>query len=326
MTHRQVCRNSGTAGIHRRRDILARGVADEQLRRMCEGGALRRVRRGIYTEAQAYAALDPNARHRIQALAALPEMADDAVLSHLSAAAIYGAPIWGMPMDRLCITRNRRYGGRIKPHVKVHCAPFECVAEVDGMLVTTPARTVVDLGRTAPFGTAVVAGDWLVREFGLTATDLATELDLGSGRSGMWAARQVVKFLDPHSASAAESRSRVRLRELGAPIPQAQGEVFTAGGRTLGRVHFYFGDSGVVAMVDGAGPGGRRPIRTAQRRDIALLDNGFHLVRWSLDDLSGDAVFVRLHAALARPRSARPDGFIRPAPLPEPRALTVRQL
>lgn len=295
---------------------------------MCAGGTWRRVRRGAYAEAAAYAALDPIARHRVQALAALPEMADDTVLSHQSAAAVYGAPIVGLPVDRLCVTRNRRHGGRIKPHLKVHCAPLESVAEVDGMLLSTPARTVVDLGRTVPFAAAVVAGDWLVREFGVTAADLAAELELGGGRCGISAARRVVGFLDPHSSSVAASRSRVRLYEFGVPIPQSQGDVFTANGRLVGRVDFYFGDSGVVAILDGQGDrvAGRDAVRSANRRDKMLRDNGFHVLRWTGDDLSSDAVAVRIHTALARPRPGGPEGYVRRALLPAPRPLTIRKL
>ncbi|WP_245717872.1 endonuclease domain-containing protein [Nocardia miyunensis] len=323
------------ARIHRRRDALARGVTDDQIRRMCAGGRWRRLRRGVYSEEAAYAELDVLARHRILAAAVLPDMAADAVVSHQSAAAIYGAPIWAAPMDRLCVTRNRRNGGRIKPDLKVHCAPIDSVAEVGGLLLSTPARTIVDLGRTVPFESAVVAGDWLAREYGVTAADLDVELEAANRRRGIDRARLVAKFLNPHSESVGESRSRVMLRELGLPIPRSQGDVFTAEGRFLGRVDFYFGDTGVVGEFDGRTRYGRRtqpghdPADTAaaeRRREDALRSAGFHVIRWTWDELPTDAVTARFRVALARVGRQRPQGHIRQSSLPEPRPLMIRSL
>jgi len=274
----------------------------------------------------------PVARHRTRAAAALSAMAGDAVLSHQSAAVIYGAPIWSAPVDRLCITRNRRHGGRIKPHMKVHCAPVESVAEVDGMLLTTPARTIVDLARTLSFETAVVAGDWLAREFGVTAGDLARELEHGRCRRGIDPARCVIRFLNPHCESVGESLSRVMLRGQALALPRSQGEVCTAQGEYLGRVDFYFGDSGVVADFDGRatpGRGGPHPGAAAsavKAREDVLRDNGFQLIRWTWDDLFTDAIAARLASALARAGRLRPAGYIRQAALPEPAPLTIRKL
>ncbi|MQY20787.1 endonuclease domain-containing protein [Nocardia macrotermitis] len=324
-----------SARIHRRRDALARGVTDDQIRRMCAGGRWRRLRRGVYSEEAIYAELDAVARHRMLAAAVLPEMAADAVVSHQSAAAIYGAPIWAAPMDRLCVTRNRSNGGRIKPDLKVHCTPIDAVAEVDGLLLSTPARTILDLGRTVSFESAVVAGDWLAREYGVTTTDLEVELTAANRRRGIERARQVVKFLNPRSESVGESRSRVMLRDLGLPIPQSQGDVFTAEGRFLGRVDFYFGDTGVVGEFDGRTRYGRRahpgydPVDTAaaeRRREDALRNTGFHVIRWVWDELPTDAVFGRFRVALARVGRQRPQGHIRPSSLPEPSPLLIRSL
>ena len=321
------------ARIHRRRDALARGLTDDQIRRMCSGGRWRRLRRGVYSEEAVYAGLDAVARHRVLAAAVLPDMAADAVVSHQSAAAIYGAPIWAAPMDRLCVTRNRRNGGRIKPDLKVHCAPIDTVAEVGGLLLSTPARTIVDLGRTVSFESAVVAGDWLAREYGVTAADLEAELAAAGRRRGIDRARQVVRFLNPHSESVGESRSRVMLRELGLPIPQSQGDVFTAEGRFLGRVDFYFGDTGIVGEFDGRARYGRRihpghdPADAAaaeRRREDALRGTGFHVIRWTWDELPTDAVTARFRAALARIGRQRPQGHIRRSSLPEPTPLLIR--
>ena len=307
-------------------------VAADEARRKCAVPAWKQLRRSVSEGARA--GLGPIARHRQLAAAALPAMAGDTVLSHQSAAALYGAPMWGVSLDRLHVTRNRRHGGRIKPHVTVHCAPLETAAEVDGLLLSTPARTIVDLGLTLPFGAAVVAGDRLVREFGLAPADLAAELELARHRRGIQAARRVVDFLDPRSRGVGESLSRIMLRGLDLPMPASDGDVFAPDGRHLGRVAFYFGDSGVLGEFDGSAAespppaaGGAPDAALAQRlRWSRLRDNGFQVVTWNSGDLFTNAVAVRLIAVLADAGNHRPAGYIRPAALPAPRPLRIRRL
>jgi hypothetical protein len=308
-------------------------AVDGETRRKCAVPTWKRVRRSVCATAESRTAPSPVARHRLLAAAALPAMAGDAVLSHQSAAVVYGAPVWGVSLDRLHVTRNRRHGGRIKPHVTVHCAPLESAAEVDGMLLTTPARTIVDLGLTLPFGTAVVAGDRLVREFGITTADLAAELEFARHRRGIQSARRVVDFLNPHSRSTGESLSRIMLRGLDLPMPALDGDVFTRTGRFLGRVAFYFGDSGVVGEFEvGATaetPAGAGPVDAVLSQRIRwnrLRDNGFRVVTWTSSELAANTVAVRLLAALADTDGHRPAGYIRPAALPAPRPLRIRGL
>ncbi|WP_324194152.1 hypothetical protein [Nocardia blacklockiae] len=315
--------------------MVRHGVTDDEIRRRCSGGRWRRLRRGSYADEAVFAGLDAVARHRVLADAVLADLSADAILSHQSAAAVYGAPVWAALLDRIDVTRNRRNGGRIRPKTKVHCAPVETVAELDGFVLTTPARTIVDLARAAPFEAAVVAGDALARDYGVTARELAAELDLAHRRHGVGAARRVVEFLDPHSESAGESRSRVALHRLGLPRARAQGDVYGGEGRMLGRVDFYFGDTGVVGEFDGRVRYGRllRPgedleeaVRAESRREAALRANGFQVVRWTWDELATGEVAPRLRAALARTRRVRPAGFICQAPLPEPKPLALRAL
>ncbi|MBB5911651.1 hypothetical protein BJY24_000518 [Nocardia transvalensis] len=321
-------------GIHRRRVAVRHGVSDAEIRRRCSGGRWLRLRRGSYADEAAFAGLDAVARHRVLADAVLPELSAEAILSHQSAAVVYGAPVWVALLDRVDVTRNRRNGGRIRPGTKVHCAPVETVAELDGFVLTTPARTIVDLARTVPFEAAVVAGDALAREYGVTPGDLAVELEAAKRRHGIAAARRVVGFLDPHSESAGESRSRVMLRRLDLPRPRCQGDVY-GDGRLLGRVDFFFGDTGVVGEFDGRVKYGRllRPgeqpgdaVFAEKKREDALRATGLQVVRWTWDEIPTDEVATRLRAALTRARRSRPDAVIRQAPLPEPKPLALHEL
>lgn len=303
---------------------------------MCVGGRWYRLRRGAYTDRVGFAGLGAADRHRILIAAVVANLSGDAILSHQSAAVVYGAPVWDQLLPRVCVTRNRRNGGRIKPDLKVHCAPVEAVAEVAGLRLTTPARTIVDVARTVPFEAAVVAGDALVRTYGVTADELEAELEAAKHRHGVHPARHVIRFLDPHCASVGESRSRVMFRRLGVPVPQSQGEVFTSQGTSLGRVDFWFGNSGVLGEFDGRARHGRllrsgddpaEVVLLEQRRADALRDNGFQVVRWTWDDLPGGEVATRVRQALlSAGQRARPDGWIRRTGLPDPKPIVVHTL
>ncbi|NNH72656.1 hypothetical protein HLB23_22805 [Nocardia uniformis] len=321
--------------VHRRRDAVLGGVSDDEIRRRCAGGAWRRVRRGLYADQAVYADLGAAQRHRLLVEAVVPGLSVEAIVSHQSAAVLYGAPLWVSELERVCVTRNRRGGGRIRTDVKVHCAPVDAVVELDGLAVTTPARTIVDLARTLPFEAAVVAGDAMAHQFGVTAIDLEAELGTAKRRHGCTMAHRVAEFLDPHSASVGESRSRVMFRRLGLPVPLARGEVYAPDGRLVDTVDCYFGDTGVVGIYDTRLPHRRHlpsghtacdVSRTEQRREEALRALGFQVVRWTRAELTSLEVGARVRVAIQRARRIRPTGFIRQAALPVPRPLTVRRL
>ncbi|WP_306362536.1 hypothetical protein [Nocardia sp. CC227C] len=258
--------------VHRRPEVLLAGVGDDEIRRRCAGGTWRRVRRGVYTEQAVYADLGAAERHRLLIEAAVPGLSVEAIVSHLSAAVLYGAPVPVAELERVCVTRNRRNGGRVRTDVRVHCARVDRVVELGGLVVTTPARTIVDLARTLPFEAAVVAGDAIARRFGVSALDLEEELGTAKRRHGCTQAHRVAEFLDPHSASIGESRSRVLFRHLGLPVPYSRGEVFTTGGRLVDHVDFYFPDTGVIGLFDQ-----HRPTRAAATDPATAHAAGTHV-------------------------------------------------
>ncbi|HEV7469342.1 MAG TPA: hypothetical protein VGO23_06115 [Pseudonocardia sp.] len=111
------------------------------------------IRRGTYVEAGDRRLEDPAAAHRLGVAAAVRVLASwpgGAVVSHVSAAVLHGLPVWGVPLDRVHVTRARRGGARTGRDLCVHSAlldPSEVVVR-DGIAVTSVARTLVDLGRS----------------------------------------------------------------------------------------------------------------------------------------------------------------------------------
>ncbi|MFE5699711.1 hypothetical protein [Rhodococcus koreensis] len=318
----------------RRQEALGRGYSDDEIRRLYTRGEWQRIGRGAYLSAAVCSALGDEERHRFLIDSTLHALSDDAVLSHQSAAVVYGLPLWRTALDRVHVTRNRRGGGRVKRRVTVHCAPIgDRVAVVDAHALTLPARTVVDLARTLPFEQAVVAGDAAVRTFGISRDELGAELALAARRHGIDAARRVVHFVSGHSESVGESRSRVMLARAGLAVPSQQGEVFDPGGRRVGRVDFHF-DGIVLGEFDGRVKYGRllKPgqspgdaVFAEKQREDALRDLGFRVVRWTWEDLESPSQAVdRVRRAIARAESPR--GWVVQAPLPSAQPLTVRSL
>lgn len=318
-------------GLLRRDEAVRHGISDDHLRHLCARGSWRRLRRGTYVYGEALTGLDAAQRHRLRVTAAARDVSADSIVSHHSAAVIYGAPVPTSCLRRVAVTRNRCGGGRIREHSEVHSASVDAVAEVEGLLLTTPARTVVDLARSLPFEPAVVAGDALVRRYGVQPNQLHAELHAAKGRRGVEAARKAVDFLDPRSESVGVSRSRIMFRRLGL-TPHTQGDVCTEDGYPLARVDFYFGDGAVVGEFDGpmrygrllrAGTHTAAAVAAERRREQLLRDCGLQVVRWTWDELCGNDVSLRVRLALAQRTHRR--AVVRPAPLPTPEPVCIRQ-
>jgi hypothetical protein len=259
-------------------------------------------------------------RHRLAVHAAVPRLAPGTVISHVSAAVVHGLPIWagphrGFDVDRVHATRDRRSGARRSTYLDLHAAaldPDEVVA-VDGVLVTSVARTVADIARTLPLEPALIPADAALNRHLVTRAELHRAVDLGGHRRGNTAARRLVAFADGGAESPGESRSRLALHRAGLPAPQTQHEVRTPDGR-LRRVDFWWAcgatGEGVVGEFDGRVKYGRllRPgqepgdaVFAEKLREDALRAAGLAVVRWAWSDLSDFApVAARLRSALAR--------------------------
>ncbi|WP_137723947.1 hypothetical protein [Prescottella subtropica] len=304
--------------IIRRDEALQRGAADHQLQRMCRNGTWQRIRPGRYADRALFDELGVYSQHRLLAEETLLSASRDAVLSHQSAAVVHGLDLWRTPLRLTHLTRDRPTGGRRTRHRHVHSAtltPNE-ITEVDGLRVTTSARTVVDLARTLPFEQAVVVGDHALHSLPLTSVDLAAAADLLPAHAGRRRAHRVLTQLDGRSESVGESRSRVLMIREQLPLPDCQSVLYDAGGKRLGRVDFLFESLGVVGEFDGRIKYGRLVSEGAVPADVlwaeklredAIRDTGWQVVRWIWDELdTPDLVARRILDAATRAQRCPP--------------------
>jgi hypothetical protein len=282
-----------------RPQLLAAGFSDDELRRLVRTGRLTPVRRGAYV--QGGVPDDALTRHVLHAVAAMRDLADDAVVSHVSAAVLHRLRIWGVRLDRVHVTRSRRSGGRCGALVHVHTAALDPgeVVVIAGIPVTSLARTVADLGRMLPFEQAVVLADAAMfprRRDRVAKADLVAALDRAPRRPGTRAARRAIEFSDGLSESVGESRSRVAIATAGLPPPVLQWAVHESStGGFIARVDVAWPELRTVGEFDGLVKYGRTltpgqdptEVLVAEKlREDALRGEGLAVVRWIWSDLA----------------------------------------
>jgi hypothetical protein len=289
-----------------RRDALEEGFSDDELARLTRARDWTHLRRGAYLDGEAPGSAV--ARHRLLVSATLGQLRRPAVVSHQSAAVLLGLPLWGVPLDRVHVTRRPPAWNDASRVLSVHVAHLDDdeVLDAGGLLVTSPARTAVDLARALPHDRAVVALDAARHAGLLTDAGLTDAVARCSGRPGARAARRAVEASDGRSESVGESRSRVLLRALGLAPTALQFPVRTAGGVLVGRTDFAWEDRRVVGEFDGRVKYGRllRPgqepgdaVFQEKRREDAIRDEDWGVVRWTWGDLEAP---LRLGARVRR--------------------------
>ena len=234
-----------------RRDALSAGWSDDELQRRADRGELVRLRPGAYLPSTA--GRDPLERHHRLIAATLAALRSPAVVSHQSAAVLHGLPGWGIPLDRVHVTRRPPASSDVGRHLRCHVArlPDDDVVVVGGIAVTSVVRTLLDLARVLTFEPAVVLLDAALHARAVDPVVLegrAAEL----GRvPGARSAGRAVRFADRRSESVGESRSRVLLARLGLAPSVLQKEVREPSGAFLGRADFGWDDERVLGEFDG---------------------------------------------------------------------------
>lgn len=190
-----------------------------------------RIRTGAYSPAGEWQPLTIQSQHRLLVIETSHYLAPETLVSHTSAAVLYGIPTLNHDLgDRVHVTRAREAGGYHSRHLIYHTSRRPPEARlVDGIPCTTPARTIVDLARHFGFRQGLMALDHCLRLGIVTVHDVAAEVAIAERTPRHWRAALVLDHGNPLAANAGESLARATLLYLGAPLPDLQPRVEVAG-------------------------------------------------------------------------------------------------
>jgi very-short-patch-repair endonuclease len=262
------------------------------------------LRAGAYVEAGVLRNLDPAQRHLLLIDATMPNVAPDAVLSHLSAACQLGIDLWQPNLRAVQLTRPGAASGHRRRSLQTFRAPVDDdeIVMLRGHRTTGPARTITDLARSLPFEAAVVAADAALQRKLVTADQLTQAARRSPRRPGMRGAHLVAAFADGRSESVGESKSRVLVHNLGLPKPEPQFKVRAANGHVFARCDFGWPRYRTIGEFDGAEKYGRllKPDESAgdkivqeKLREEVIRDLGWKVVRWTWDELDDPQSLAR---------------------------------
>ena len=222
--------DGGVPGLILARDV--RRVGDDM--RSPSPETLQRVRRGVWVARAEWEHARREQRHRVMMEAVAESRRAWPIFSHVSAALLWGIPIVGPHLNSVHLMSAGRTVARSKNGVVWHHERLadDEIAEIDGHLVTSYIRTLVDLARTLPFAPSVAVIDHGCRNSPLSGNvprppegvlgELHESLGALRGRPGVRGARAAIEFADPRAESPGESISRANMHVLRFPPPQLQ--------------------------------------------------------------------------------------------------------
>jgi hypothetical protein len=274
----------------------AAGLSQRRLRGLVNSGELVRIRYGVYAtrEILAEAETDSGLRHALEVAAVAGTRSRGVVASHESAARLWRLSLLNKVADgtvTLTVPPGPRTGEYKRAGVVTHVAelPGEHVTELYGVPVTTAARTVIDIARSATFRAGVVVTDSALHERHSSKADLRRVLARCEGWPGVTGARRAVDFASPLAESALESCARVAFDEQGLPAPMLQAHILGADGGVIGRVDFCWMRYRTIAEADGLLKyQGRQDAIAELKRDRLMREAGYEVVHFTWKELFGE--------------------------------------
>ena len=157
--------------------------------------------------------------------------------------------------------------------------------EIDGVLVTSVARTLLDLARHAPRLTSVAALDFALHESLVDLDALDAVCRACWNWPGIGRAHRALRLVDPRAESPLESLSRLVIWRMPFPPPVTQQRIGDHLGRFVARTDFGWAELGVVGEADGLTKYDRREALTDEKlRQERLEQLGLVVARWGWDE------------------------------------------
>lgn len=276
-----------------RRQLARCGVSEDRIDGLVRRRELLEVLPGVYLARPA----EPSMRQRLCAA----QLWSGGVISHRSAAALWKLPVG--PSTTVHVTvADGRYR-RAVPGVRTHRVPLARLHHLwfDGLRVTDRARTVVDLLRTEPIGTARDLLDPALQQGWLTEYDLDADLRAGPGRTGNGQLRRLRGELEPGAQAESERRLHRLLRRAGLTGWTPQHAVRLPNG--VRYIDVAFAEQRLAIEVDGRrahGDGSDR-FEDDRARQNELIAAGWRVIRvtWAMLTRYPDAIIAQIAQLLA---------------------------
>jgi len=275
-------------GVVARRQLVALGLSRREIERRIEQGRLHLLHAGVY--AVGHRVLSPHGRWMAAVLAAGP----DAVLSHRSAAALWGLRATSRTRIEVTAPRDLRPRKGLHPHCAV--LPDDERTVHEGIPVTTPARTLLDLA-------AVIDRQALDRALNeaevLRLSSPATFLERYPRKRGTKNLRTLLTSRrSTPTRSELEDRFLTFVDDHGLPSPETNTIIEGY------EVDAAWREAGLIVELDGyATHGTRRAFERDRVRDRRLTTAGWRVIRLTWQQLAqGEALAQELRTLLNQPR------------------------
>jgi len=171
------------------------------------------------------------------------------VVAGVSAAALHGSK-WVEETTTVELIHGNRH--RLPGlHTRGDRIAEDEITIVDGVPVTTPARTVLDLGCWYPTTSGVAAIDSLARATEIKVADVELLTQRYPGRRGIARARLAIALFDAGAQSPKETWLRLVLVNAGLPRPQTQIPVLDEFGTVIAYLDMGWEDVKVAVEYDG---------------------------------------------------------------------------
>jgi hypothetical protein len=300
-----------------RRELIAEGLTDRDIRAQVKSGVLTKLRYGAYAPTELVKEVDGVDMMRARARAVLRTAHASAVLSHQNGLAEHGVPLWGVGLDETHLTRTDGRAGRREAGVVHHRAVLDprWWSLHDGVPVVHPARAVIEVTTTCGSEAGLVAACGVLHRELATVAELHQAAATARHWPGSLGTRLVLARADNRLTNVAEARTWHLFFEQRIPRPEPQVRVLDEKGNLLGIVDFLWSALGVFLEFDGRIkyeqhrlPGESLAdylMREKRREEQICVQKGWICIRVTWSDLERPVLLARRIRKALESRSPR---------------------
>lgn len=281
-----------------RRELIAAGQSDASLARALRTGVYERPRRGAYVDGPLWRSMSAEQQYAVRGRAAYRQACTDVQISHTSALVLLDAPVWGLDLEDVHLTRTDGCAGRREAGIQQHSG---ALAEGDtitehGTTFSSPLRATLEATVIGTVEAGLVVANHCLHRGDFTIGELRARYEQSIDHwPGSLTTDNIIRLADRRIETVGESRTFFFLWKQHFPRPIPQYEVFD-GGVLIARLDFALPDQKVWIEFDGRikYEGLRRPgesvtdvvLREKRREEIISEITGWRCLRVTWADLA----------------------------------------